>query len=902
MALGFDNATVQTWTSGNQSFSHTVTGADRYIFITAQDDRDMTVNDGDVSYNSVNVPLVATYDDGGARPTMRVFGLKAPATGSNTVAITVTDDPKNQANSMVASYTGVDQTTPIGTFSTATGATTPATVNVGSTTSGNWVVDFMCEEDPDSDPTAGAGQTERIAIGATGDEMQAGISDEVSSGGTVTMSWAVLDLATWITGAVELVEITGGLQEIAVGQAFEVDTAQAITVIIDLVSVGQATETDLAKPIHLFGFGDITKFAYIGFKNATVITNLGSNPTAGNLLLLAISSQTGSDQLTVEPGDGFVLLTMVNPSSAAEWRWYWKISDGTEASAQVTWLSTLFEHAQLYAEYEWDDLGPPTISTNENETEINGFVNSLGTGAVTPDTSNNIVIAFHGSNEGQRHFTGQAIDGSWTEDIGFADNDDAGIKFSSLVNVTGSQEATHSDSDSGGAMYGAIAAFSVSPFADVGQVVETDLARTVTVTAGDQSISVTQVIETDTAQAITLIFDQFISIGQVVETDLAQAITVVSPITIAVGQATEVDTAQAITVVAAITIAVTQVIETDLAQAITIVSPVTIAVGQVIEVDLAQAITVVSPVTISVGQATEIDLAQAVTVQGAISITVGQVIEVDLAQTITPDTGQLIAIGQVVETDLAQAITVVAVITISVGQVVETDLAQAITVFQGIVISVGQAVETDLAQAITVVSPITIAITQVIETDLAQAITVVSPITIVITQVVETDLAQAITVQSPITIALGQVIETDLAQTITAVPGIRTITVTQVIETDTAQAITVVSVVAITITQATEIDTAQAIDVIEGTFTVTVVQVIETDLAQAISLVQGDIVALDQAFEVDIAQTITSIKGVFVVTVDQAFEIDLARSISLAGAAVTVRRKLMLGGLGKMMH
>lgn len=211
MAIAFDASSSLQWTSGSpQTFSHTCTGADRYIFIGVMDDRDGVVNDGDVSYNSVNVPLLVTVSDGG-RPTMRVFGVKAPSTGSNTVSVTVDTDPKNQMNAMVASYTGVDQTTPLGaSMFTATGGATPATVDATSTTSGSWVVDFMTQEDPSADPTAGASQTARIAQGATGDEMEAGVSDEVSSGGTVTMSWTVTDLTTWVTAAIELMEAAGG--------------------------------------------------------------------------------------------------------------------------------------------------------------------------------------------------------------------------------------------------------------------------------------------------------------------------------------------------------------------------------------------------------------------------------------------------------------------------------------------------------------------------------------------------------------------------------------------------------------------------------------------------------------------------------------------------------------------
>ncbi len=94
MAIAFDSVSDLIWEAGNQTLSHTIGGSNTYIFITVSDDRDGVINDGAVAYNSVNCPRVAIVDNGG-RPTLRVFALKAPTTGTNDITVTVATDPKN---------------------------------------------------------------------------------------------------------------------------------------------------------------------------------------------------------------------------------------------------------------------------------------------------------------------------------------------------------------------------------------------------------------------------------------------------------------------------------------------------------------------------------------------------------------------------------------------------------------------------------------------------------------------------------------------------------------------------------------------------------------------------------------------------------------------------------------
>lgn len=202
-------------------------------------------------------------------------------------------------------------------------------------------------------------------------------------------------------------------------------------------------------------FGAIVKSAKDSAFGSTLTPDLGSNPTTGNLLIATFSSNSAA--VVATPPSGFTQLHSVVGSGT--WVWYYKVSVGTEQTASQVWTGS--EGCQaVYAEYEWDG-STPTVTKNDDQTNITSSVNTQASGAATPTTSNNICIAGHGAQQASAQEASQAIDGSWVEDIAFGTSGRGEMKISSLVNVTGSQEATHTDSDTGLAMYGAIAIFDV---------------------------------------------------------------------------------------------------------------------------------------------------------------------------------------------------------------------------------------------------------------------------------------------------------------------------------------------------------------------------------------------------------------------------------------------------------
>lgn len=125
----------------------------------------------------------------------------APAAGTQTVVLTLdtTDSSFVEFTMSIMTYTGVHQTTPLGTAATATGGASPATVNVGSA-SGELVIDCATMNNG-AFTSVGAGQTERERRQAS-DGGGAASSTEPGAA-SVTMSWPS-DARPWAIACVPL--------------------------------------------------------------------------------------------------------------------------------------------------------------------------------------------------------------------------------------------------------------------------------------------------------------------------------------------------------------------------------------------------------------------------------------------------------------------------------------------------------------------------------------------------------------------------------------------------------------------------------------------------------------------------------------------------------------------------
>lgn len=652
------------------------------------------------------------------------------------------------------------------------------------------------------------------------------------------------------------------LKTVAIGQASETDTAQALA---KRILVDQASETDTAQTITPFQSG--------GGGQTISVDQVSETDTA---ILISPSIGQASEADTAQT-------ISVNP-----YRRLIDIASETDTSQAVA-SNPIYRFIDIASETDTAQ----TITENPNNVFVDQITENDTAQTITPIK---VVLADQATETDTAQEVLQTIRVVQATEIDTSQSISV-LKTVSVVQTTETDEAQ-----------------TITPTVanQIGQASETDTAQTVTSlktqtvgqsseTDTSQAIAVNPIYrliniasETDTAQTITENPNN-VFVDQTTETDTAQTISV-NPIYRLIGQATETDSAQVLSSLKTQT--VVQTTETDTAQTIT--SAKNMAIGQTTETDTAQA-TSVNPYRRLVDIASETDTANGVT-ENPNNVFVDQVVETDTAQTVSinpqrrlvsivteTDTSQVVSvnpiyrlIGMATETDTAISISAAGHKYIDVDQVIETDTANAVTENPNYVFT-GQTSETDSAQAITSLK--TVAIVQTSETDNAQAVTsskirtvaqttetdtaqaITSLKAVAFAQVTETDTAQAISV-NPYRRLVGQTTETDTAQVVSVSYGAG---VQQALETDTAQAITPLKTVAVV--QSSETDSAQSISTLK---TQTIVQVTETDTAQTIS-VNPQRRLVGQTIETDTAQGV-SVNPIYRF-VDIALETDTANGV-----------------------
>lgn len=195
MAVAFDATSVgESSSSAELTFEHTCTGANRFLYV------------GVSSFNAV--PTGITYDAVGmikvdeqanaSNEFISIWRLTAPATGANNVVVTFAAAEEVVAGAI--SFTGVHQTTPIGTAATATANSSTPTVDVSSET-GGFVADVVSSFNRTF--TVGASQTSRWEE-ENGGAFESGVGSTEPGAATVTMSWTLSAGYTWCIGALPI--------------------------------------------------------------------------------------------------------------------------------------------------------------------------------------------------------------------------------------------------------------------------------------------------------------------------------------------------------------------------------------------------------------------------------------------------------------------------------------------------------------------------------------------------------------------------------------------------------------------------------------------------------------------------------------------------------------------------
>lgn len=156
--ISFDAASSTTCGAvSSVSWSHTCTGCDFLaVGITVRDNASTTISS--VTYNGAALTFIGQNNSSFMRAWL--YYMKAPATGTNTVAITFGGSLSVGCAVGGVSLAGVDQTSPIGVAASGNGVSSTPSISLTPVDPGiGWGVDVITSLT--SAPTEGSAQTER---------------------------------------------------------------------------------------------------------------------------------------------------------------------------------------------------------------------------------------------------------------------------------------------------------------------------------------------------------------------------------------------------------------------------------------------------------------------------------------------------------------------------------------------------------------------------------------------------------------------------------------------------------------------------------------------------------------------------------------------------------------------
>ena len=204
-AISLDSTTtaVSSVNVNNLSWTHTVGAGANRILIVGISYRDGNVSSTSVTYGGVALILIGAQNAGGNQNRTELWYLLAPSSGTANVAVLMSASKKIDAASV--SFTGVSQTTPLGTFSTATAQSTAASVNVSSAP-GAVVIDTVTANGDANSLAVNASQTQLWnTFSGNGDAGNARSGGSTKPGAsTTTMSWTLGASKPWSMVAVSI--------------------------------------------------------------------------------------------------------------------------------------------------------------------------------------------------------------------------------------------------------------------------------------------------------------------------------------------------------------------------------------------------------------------------------------------------------------------------------------------------------------------------------------------------------------------------------------------------------------------------------------------------------------------------------------------------------------------------
>ena len=197
IGIAFDAASNSGYqaAASSYSWSHTCTGANRYLTVDISM-LSLAQTVSSITYNSVALTLIGVKNSISGAARVEQWGLVAPATGSNTIAVTLSGSIASAGTAV--SYTGVHQTYPTEGFNSAQATNVgaaDASVAITPIADNCWVHAAVASDDT----SITANQTSRNNVTGGGGSGADEDTGPISPAAVTTMSYTNIGaLATWV--------------------------------------------------------------------------------------------------------------------------------------------------------------------------------------------------------------------------------------------------------------------------------------------------------------------------------------------------------------------------------------------------------------------------------------------------------------------------------------------------------------------------------------------------------------------------------------------------------------------------------------------------------------------------------------------------------------------------------
>jgi hypothetical protein len=200
LAVGIGDTSTGTGNGASLSFSHDSAGSDRLLLVGVSMSNPGARTVSSISYDSQALSFVGSENNSNDKSRIEIWSLVAPNTGTNNLVVTLSGANGNGFTVGAMTFTGVDQATPLGTFSSASGHSAGGSTVVSSAAGELVFSTLNIQSTNNEDLIPDAGQTEHWDLHQNRAD---GGGSTAPGAASVTMSWSFGN-DEWALGAVSI--------------------------------------------------------------------------------------------------------------------------------------------------------------------------------------------------------------------------------------------------------------------------------------------------------------------------------------------------------------------------------------------------------------------------------------------------------------------------------------------------------------------------------------------------------------------------------------------------------------------------------------------------------------------------------------------------------------------------